>query len=78
MPDLPFSDSASRWMSEGDEIHTSRSTKAEAIEELGLPSRNRGLVYFGAVAVAAVLLIVGVRHFLRVDHKAEPVAVTSQ
>jgi CheY-like chemotaxis protein len=76
VPDLPFSDSATRWMSEGDEIHTSRNTKAEAIEELGLPSRNRGLVYVAAVAVAAVAVIVGVRHF-RVE-KTEPVAVVSQ
>ena len=41
-------------MNEGDEIHTSRNTKAEAIDELGLPPRNRGLVY-----VAGVVGVVG-------------------
>ena len=77
VPDLPFSDSASRWMNEGDEIHTSRNTKAEAIEELGLPSRNRGLVAFAAVAVIAGGLVFGIRHF-RGENRGEPVAVTSQ
>ena len=78
VPDLPFSDSASRWMSEGDEIHTSRNTKAEAIEELGLPSRNRGFVYLGVLAVVAVVLVFGARHLLGGAHKGEPVAVNSQ
>lgn len=77
VPDLPFSDSASRWMNEGDEIHSSRNTKAEAIEELGLPSRNRGLVYVAAVAVLAGGMVFGIRHF-RGETRGQPVAVTSQ
>jgi CheY-like chemotaxis protein len=48
--ELPFSDSASRWMNEGDDIGRRRS---EALDELGLPSRFRGLALVAAAAVLA-------------------------
>jgi DNA-binding response OmpR family regulator/Flp pilus assembly protein TadD len=75
VPELPFSDSASRWMTEGDEIHTGRS-KAAALDELALPSRFRGLAIIAAiVVVASTLLVLTIRHF-RGERPAEMVAVT--
>ncbi|HET6151230.1 MAG TPA: DUF4388 domain-containing protein [Polyangia bacterium] len=63
VPDLPFDDSAARWMSEGDEIHTHRS-RSEALDEMALPSRFRGWVLIGGAAilsVAAVAVILAMR-----------------
>ena len=75
VPELPFSDSASRWMTEGDEIHTGRS-KAEALDEMALPSRFRGIAIIAAVViVASILLVLGIRHFRA--EQPETVVVTT-
>jgi DNA-binding response OmpR family regulator len=73
VPVLPFSDSASRWMTEGDEIHTSRS-RSEALEELGMPSRFRGWALIAGVVIVAGGSLLAARSFS--GHKAEPVVVT--
>jgi predicted Zn-dependent protease len=64
-------------MTEGDEIHTGRHNKSEALDELALPPRFRGLAIIAAVVVVAGTgLLLGLRH-LRAEHPAEMVAVTS-
>ena len=78
VPALPFSDSASRWMSEGDEIHTRRSTKTDALEELGVPSRTRGLAFVAAVAVVAGGALFAVRQMRGGEHKPDVASVTSE
>jgi CheY-like chemotaxis protein len=75
VPELPFSDSASRWMSEGDEIHQGRH-KSEALDELALPSRFRGLLLVAAAVVVAGGTILVMRS-LRSTPPAEPVVAAS-
>ena len=65
-------------MSEGDEIHTRRSTKTDAIEELGLPSRTRGLAFVAAVAVVAGGALFAVRQMRGGEHKPDVASVTSE
>jgi CheY-like chemotaxis protein len=72
--ELPFDDSAARWMTEGDEIHTTR--RSEALEELGMPSRFRGWALVIGVVIVAGGAVVGVR-MLSASHKSEMAVVTS-
>jgi len=60
VPALPFSDSASRWMSEGDAIQSDRN-RSDGADELGLPSRFRGLILVGVAVVVAAGAIIFIR-----------------
>jgi CheY-like chemotaxis protein len=75
VPALPFSDSASHWMSEGDQIQSDKN-HADALEELSLPSRFRGPLLVGV----AVVLVGGAIFFLRgarSSHPTEPAPVVA-
>jgi DNA-binding response OmpR family regulator len=75
--DLPFSQSANQWMTEGDEIHKDV-TRAEALDEMGLPSRMRGLILTMAGMAALAGILFAAARFTAGSKKPSPAATVAE